>query len=151
MSTYFPGAGEIVRKWYVVDAEGQTLGRLAARVARILTGKENTNYTPFLDCGDHVIVINAGKVRVTGLKEERKVYHRYTGYPGGLRSEQYRKRFARKPETVVEDAIVGMLPHTKLGRAMASKLNVYRGDKHPHAAQKPVALKLQHARAAVKK
>jgi len=142
MSTYFPGAGEITRKWFVVDAEGQTLGRLAARVARVLTGKENPRYTPFLDTGDHVVIINAGKVRVTGMKAEKKIYHRITGYPGGLRSEEFRKRFARKPESVVEDAIVGMLPHTKLGRAMASKLKVYRGDQHPHQAQKPEKLEL---------
>ena len=142
MSTYFPGAGEITRKWFVVDAEGQTLGRLAARVARVLTGKENPRYTPFLDTGDHVGIINAGKVRVTGMKAEKKIYHRITGYPGGLRSEEFRKRFARKPESVVEDAIVGMLPHTKLGRAMASKLKVYRGDQHPHQAQKPEKLEL---------
>ena len=142
MSTYFPGAGEITRKWFVVDAEGQTLGRLAARVARVLSGKENPRYTPFLDTGDHVIIINAGKVRVTGMKAEKKIYHRITGYPGGLRSEEFRKRFARKPESVVEDAITGMLPHTKLGRAMASKLQVYRGDKHPHQAQKPEKLEL---------
>jgi len=142
MSTYFPGAGEITRKWFVVDAEGQTLGRLAARVARVLTGKENPRYTPFLDTGDHVIIINAGKVRVTGMKAEKKMYHRVTGYPGGLRSEEFRKRFARKPESVVEDAITGMLAHTKLGRAMASKLKVYRGDQHPHQAQKPEKLEL---------
>ena len=142
MSTYFPGAGEITRKWFVVDAEGQTLGRLAARVARVLTGKENPRYTPFLDTGDHVVIINASKVRVTGMKAEKKIYHRITGYPGGLRSEEFRKRFARKPESVVEDAIVGMLPHTKLGRAMASKLKVYRGDQHPHQAQKPEKLEL---------
>ena len=142
MSTYFPGAGEITRKWFVVDAEGQTLGRLAARVARVLSGKENPRYTPFLDTGDHVVIINAGKVRVTGMKAEKKIYHRITGYAGGLRSEEFRKRFARKPESVVEDAITGMLPHTKLGRAMASKLKVYRGDKHPHQSQKPEKLEL---------
>jgi large subunit ribosomal protein L13 len=137
MATYFPKQGEIARKWYVVDATGQTLGRLASRVARILTGKDSARYTPFLDTGDHVVIINAGKVQVTGLKGEQKFYHHYTGYPGGLRSEDFRKRFARKPEVVVQEAIVGMLPHTKLGRAMASKLKVYRGDKHPHQAQKP--------------
>jgi len=142
MSTHFPGAGEIVRKWYVVDAEGQTLGRLAARVARVLSGKNSVQYTPFLDTGDHVVVINAGKVRVTGMKPEQKLYHRVTGYPGGIRSEEFRKRFARKPEAIVEDAIVGMLPHTKLGRSMAGKLKVYRGDKHPHQAQKPEKLEL---------
>jgi len=140
MATYFPKQGEIARRWYVVDAEGQALGRLATRVARILTGKESPRYTPFLDTGDHVVVINAAKVQVTGLKGEQKVYHRYTGYPGGLRSEDFRKRFERKPEVVVQDAILGMLPKTKLGRAMARKLKVYRGDKHPHQAQKPEAL-----------
>jgi large subunit ribosomal protein L13 len=139
MSTYFP-KGEIARKWYVVDADGQTLGRLASRVARILSGKNNPRYTPFLDTGDHVIVINAAKVKLTGLKAEKKVYRRHTGYPGGLRQEEYRKRLVRRPEAVVQDAITGMLPKSKLGRAMASKLKVYRDDKHPHAAQKPEAL-----------
>ncbi len=139
MSTYFP-KGEIARKWFVVDADGQTLGRLATRVARMLSGKDSPRYTPFLDTGDHVIVINAEKVRLSGLKSESKVYHRYTGYPGGIRSEEYSKRLARRPEKIVEDAIVGMLPHTKLGRSMAGKLKVYRGDKHPHAAQKPEAV-----------
>ncbi len=142
MSTYFPKEGEIARKWYVVDADGQTLGRLATRVASILAGKESPKYTPFLDTGDHVVVINAEKVRLTGMKSENKVYHHYTGFPGGLRTEEFKKRLARKPEAVVEDAIVGMLPHNKLGRAMAKKLKVYRGDKHPHAAQKPEALAL---------
>jgi large subunit ribosomal protein L13 len=139
MSTYFPKRGEIARKWYVVDADGQTLGRLASQVATILMGKENPRYTPFLDTGDHVVVINAAKVRVTGLKAEQKKYQHYTGYPGGLRTEELRKRFARRPEIVVEDAIVRMLPKTKLGRHMASKLKIYRGDKHPHQAQKPEA------------
>jgi large subunit ribosomal protein L13 len=142
MTTYFPKQGEIARKWYVVDATGQTLGRLASHVARILTGKNSPRYTPFLDTGDHVVVINAAKVQVTGLKREQKVYHRYTGYPGGLRSEEFRKRFERRPEVVVQEAILGMLPKTKLGRAMARKLKVYRGDKHPHQAQKPQELAL---------
>ena len=142
MSTYFPKQGEIARKWYVVDASGQPLGRLATRVARILEGKNDPRYTPFLDTGDHVVVINAEKVRLTGLKGEKKVYHRYTGYPGGLRSEEFTKRLARRPEAVVQDAIEGMLPKTKLGRSMASKLKVYRGDKHPHQAQKPENLVL---------
>ena len=142
MSTRFPGGQEIARKWYVVDASGQTLGRLATRVARILTGKESTQYTPFLDTGDHVIVINAGKIRVTGMKSEQKVYRHYTGFPGGLREEDFRKRFDRKPELVVQDAILGMLPKTKLGRAMGKKLKVYKGDKHNHEAQKPADLAL---------
>jgi len=136
MSTYFP-KGEIARKWYVVDASGQTLGRVASRVARILAGKDSPKYTPFIDTGDHVIVINADKVRVTGMKADDKVYYRVTGFPGGIRSEQYKKRLERKPEEVLEAAIVGMLPHTKLGRAMAKKLKVYKGDQHPHTAQKP--------------
>ena len=140
MSTYFPKEGEIARKWFVVDADGQTLGRLATRVARILSGKENPRYTPFIDTGDHVVVINAGKVRLTGLKSEKKVYRHYTGFPGGLREEEFTKRFQRKPESVVQDAIEGMLPKSKMGRAMAKKLKVYKGDKHPHAAQKPEAL-----------
>jgi len=142
MGTYFPKQGEIARKWYVVDASGQTLGRLASHVARILTGKNSPRYTPFLDTGDHVVVINAAKVQVTGLKGEQKVYHHYTGYPGGLRSEEFRKRFDRRPQVVVQEAILGMLPKTKLGRAMARKLKVYRGDKHPHQAQKPEELRL---------
>ncbi len=141
MSTYFP-KGEIARKWFVIDADGQTLGRLATRVARILSGKDSPRYTPFLDTGDHVIVINANKVRLTGLKAEAKVYHHYTGYPGGIRSEEYKKRMNRRPEKIVEDAIVGMLPHTKLGRSMAGKLKVYRDDKHPHSAQQPEAIKV---------
>src|SRR5207247_5818024 len=132
MSTYFPKQGEIARKWYVVDATGQTLGRLATRVARILAGKNNPRYTPFIDTGDHVVVINAEKIRVTGMKSESKFYRRYTGYPGGLRSEEFGKRVQRKPEAIVQDAVTGMLPKTKLGRAMASKLKVYRSDKHPH-------------------
>jgi len=141
MSTYFP-KGEIARKWFVIDADGQTLGRLATRAARILIGKDSPRYTPFIDTGDHVIVINAEKVKLTGLKSGSKVYHRYTGYPGGIRSEEFSKRVTRRPEKVVEDAIVGMLPHTKLGRSMAGKLKVYRGDKHPHQAQKPEAIKV---------
>ena len=136
-STYFPKAGEIVRKWYVVDASGQTLGRLASQVARILMGKENPQYTTFLDTGDHVIVINAEKVTTTGMKSEQKVYQHYTGYPGGLRTEEFRKRFERKPEAIIEAAVLRMLPKSKLGRQMISKLNVYRGEKHPHEAQKP--------------
>jgi len=143
MSTYFPKAGEIVRKWYVVDASGQTLGRLASQVARILMGKENPQYTTFLDTGDHVIVINAEKVTTTGMKSEQKVYQHYTGYPGGLRTDEFRKRFARKPEAIIEDAVLRMLPKSKLGRQMISKLNVYRGEKHPHEAQKPVAKALE--------
>lgn len=140
MVTRFPSGQEIARKWHVVDGSGQTLGRLASRVARILAGKENPQYTPFLDTGDHVIVVNAEKIRVTGMKSEQKVYRHYTGYPGGLREEEFVKRFQRKPELIVQEAVEGMLPKNKLGRAMAKKLKVYRGDKHPHIAQKPEAL-----------
>ena len=142
MSTYFPKAGEIARKWHVVDASGQTLGRLASRVASILAGKENPRYTPFIDTGDHVVVINAGKVRLTGLKAESKMYRHYTGYPGGLREEEFTKRFERKPELIVQQAVEGMLPKSKRGRAMAKKLKIYKGDRHPHEAQKPEALSL---------
>ena len=137
MSTYFPKQGEIVRKWYVVDASGRTLGRLASQIAHILMGKENPKYTPFLDTGDHVIVVNASKLRITGMKSEQKVYQRYTGYPGGLRTEEFKKRLERRPERIVEQAVVRMLPKTKLGRQMATKLKVYRGEKHPHQAQQP--------------
>ena len=119
MSTYFPKEGEIVRKWYVVDADGQTLGRLASQVARILMGKENPQYTPFLDTGDHVIVINAEKIRTTGVKAEQKQYHHYTGYPGGLRTEDYNKRIIRKPEAIIEAAVKRMLPEEQAGGAHA--------------------------------
>ncbi len=139
MSTYFPKEGEIARKWFVVDAAGQPLGRLASRVARILMGKENPQYTPFLDTGDHVVVINAEQVKMTGMKVEQKTYHHYTGYPGGLRSEDVKKRLVRKPELVIEQAVSRMLPKNKLGKQMFTKLKVYKGDKHPHAAQKPEA------------
>ena len=141
MSTYFPKQGEIVRKWYVIDASGQTLGRLASRVARILTGKNNPRYTPFIDTGDHVVVINCDKVKLTGLKANAKMYRHYTGFPGGLREEEYIKRMQRKPEAVVQQAILGMLPKTKMGRAMGKKLKVYKGEQHPHQAQKPEAAK----------
>jgi large subunit ribosomal protein L13 len=142
MSTSFPTAGKIARKWYVVDATDQTLGRLATRVAHILAGKHNPQYTPFIDTGDHVVVINAAKVKITGMKAGQKVYRHYTGFPGGLREEQYEKRMARRPEAIVEEAIKGMLPKTKLGRAMGGKLKVYRDDKHNHQAQKPEELKV---------
>jgi large subunit ribosomal protein L13 len=142
MSTYFPKQGEIVRKWYVVDASGQTLGRLATQVARILMGKENPKYTPFLDTGDHVVVINAEKIRVTGTKADVKVYQRYTGYPGGLRTDEYKRRMERQPSRIIEAAVLRMLPKTKLGTAMMTKLKVYKGEKHPHTAQQPVAKQL---------
>jgi len=142
MSTYIPSAHEIDRKWFVVDASGKTLGRLATEAASVLSGKRNPKYVPYIDMGDHVVVINAEKVRLTGLKSQKKIYRRYTGFPGGLREESFIRLLDRRPEKIVEEAIKGMLPKTKLGRKMATKLNVYRGDKHPHAAQKPVALEI---------
>ena len=142
MGTFVPSGKNIDRKWFVVDASGQTLGRLATRAADVLSGKLNPQYVPYIDMGDHVIVINAEKVRLTGLKAEKKLYRRYTGFPGGLREESFTRLLNRKPEKILEEAIKGMLPKTKLGRAMGSKLKVYRGDQHPHQAQQPVELKI---------
>ena len=140
MKTEFPSKNEIDRSWFVIDAENAVLGRLASKAARILTGKHKPTFTPFLDTGDHVIVINAEKVRLTGAKEEQKVYHYHSGYPGGLRSLQAKKLRAERPVKMVEEAIRGMLPKTKLGNQMYRKLKVYAGDKHPHSAQKPTHL-----------
>ena len=142
MSTYIPSSHEIVRKWFVVDASGKTLGRLATEAASVLAGKRNPKYTPFIDMGDHVIVINAAKVALTGLKSQQKVYRRYTGFPGGLREESFVRLLSRRPAKVVEEAIKGMLPKSKMGRQMATKLKVYRDDKHPHQAQQPQVLEL---------
>ena len=142
MGTYVPSGKDIDRKWYVMDASGKTLGRLATKAADVLSGKLNPKYVPYIDTGDHVIVINADKVRLTGLKSDSKVYRRYTGFPGGLREESFTRLISRKPELVLEQAIKGMLPKTKMGRQMGTKLKVYRGDKHPHEAQKPVALEV---------
>ncbi len=140
MSTFIPSALEIERKWFVTDATGKTLGRLATEVASILAGKRSPKYTPYIDMGDHVIVINAEKIRLTGLKSEKKVYRRYTGFPGGLREESFVRLLKRRPEKIIEEAVQGMLPKTKMGRQMATKLQVYRDDRHPHQAQKPVEL-----------
>ena len=142
MSTYIPSSHDISRKWFVVDASGKTLGRLATEAARVLSGKNSPKYTPFMDMGDHLIVINAEKIRLTGLKSQQKMYRRYTGFPGGLREESFVRLLQRKPEKIVEEAIKGMLPKTKLGRKMGSKLNVYKGDQHPHAAQQPQPLEI---------
>jgi large subunit ribosomal protein L13 len=142
MSTYIPSSHDITRKWFLVDASGKTLGRLATEAASTLSGKKNPKYTPFIDTGDHVIVINAEKVVLTGLKGQSKVYRRYTGFPGGLREESIVRLMERRPEKIVEQAIKGMLPKNKLGRQMGTKLKVYRGDKHPHEAQKPEVLEL---------
>jgi large subunit ribosomal protein L13 len=140
MATYIPKVDALDRKWFVIDAKGIVLGKLAAAAATLLTGKRKPIYTPFLDTGDHVVVINASQVTLTGRKDENKVYHRHTGYPGGLKSTAAGEVRKKNPSRLVEEAIRGMLPKTKLGRAMFGKLKVYAGDKHPHQAQKPQAL-----------
>ena len=140
MSTEFPSKNGIARTWHVVDAQDQVLGKLASKAAMILMGKHKASYTPFLDTGDHVVVINAAKVRLTGKKEGNKLYRHFTGYPGGLVEMGVARVRATRPTRMVEDAIFGMLPKTKLGKQMYRKLKVYAGDKHPHAAQKPVAI-----------
>jgi large subunit ribosomal protein L13 len=140
MATHIPGPEELTSNWYVLDAEGQVLGRLASRAAVLLTGKHKPDYTPFLPTGDHVVVINAAKVKLTGRKEQDKVYRRYSGYPGGLKEVRAGKLRATRPERIVEEAILGMLPKNKLGKRIAGRLRVYRGPQHPHAAQKPEKL-----------
>jgi large subunit ribosomal protein L13 len=144
MSTYFPSGKGLAgnRKWYVVDAAGQTVGRLATEVASLLSGKRNPQWTPFMDMGDHVIVINASKAVFKGSKAEQKVYRRHTLYPGGLREISVKDQFEKHPERVIELAVKGMLPKTKLGKAMAKKLKVYRDANHRHAAQQPQALEI---------
>lgn len=137
MSTTFAKKGDRVPDWHVVDAEGQVLGRLASQIATLLTGKHRPQYTPFLDTGDHVIVINAEKVRVTGAKETGKIYYRHSGYPGGITEARVEEVRASHPERLVEFAVRGMLPKSKLGRALFRKLKVYQGSQHPHQAQKP--------------
>lgn len=143
MATQFPSKNEIKRNWHVIDAGGMVLGKLASKAAMLLMGKHKGIYTPFLDTGDHVVVINADKVRLTGRKEENKLYRHFTGYPGGLVEMDVKRVRAERPVRMVEDAIFGMLPKTKLGKQMYRKLKVYAGPKHPHAAQKPAALSLQ--------
>jgi large subunit ribosomal protein L13 len=140
MKTEFPSKSGIERGWHVIDARDVVLGKLASKAAMLLMGKTKPSYTPFLDTGDHVIVINAAKVKVTGRKESDKIYRHFTGYPGGLVEKSLRRVREEKPVRLVEDAIFGMLPKTKLGKQMYRKLKVYAGDRHPHAAQKPAAL-----------
>lgn len=135
--TYFPRKGEVQPKWYVVDAESRILGRVATQVAALLRGKQRADFTPFLDFGDHVIVVNAAKVRLTGNKGEQKQYRHYTGYPGGLREIPVRRLRDQRPESLIREAVLGMLPKNKLGKAMGRKLLVYAGQEHPHQAQKP--------------
>ena len=138
MKTAIPSMEGFVRQWHVIDAEDQVLGRVASKAAMVLRGKAKPSFTPFLDTGDHVIVVNADKVRFTGRKETQKIYRRHSGYPGGLTETSARKVRETRPVRLVEDAIQGMLPKTKLGKQMYRKLKVYAGPKHPHQAQKPV-------------
>lgn len=148
MSTYFPSSKTVVEQWFLVDANDEVLGRLAARVAQLLRGKASAHFTPFFDTGEHVVVINAAKVKFTGQKLEQKEYHRFTGTPGGLTTRTLRDRLAKHPEQVVREAIEGMLPKTKHGKHLGSKLKVYGGAEHPHAAQQPQPVRLTKARAA---
>ena len=140
MKTYVPKRGEVESKWFVVDAAGKRLGRLASEVAKILRGKHKPQYTPFLDMGDHVIVVNAEKIVLTGRKLEQKMHHRHSGYPGGLKSVPYSRIMVERPERAIEYAVKGMLPHNRLGRKMVRKLKVYTGPDHPHEAQSPEPL-----------
>lgn len=142
MKTYIPKKDEIEKKWYLIDAEGMVLGRLASRVASILRGKTKPSFTPHMDLGDFVIIVNAEKVRLTGKKLSDKVYYHHTNYPGGLRSITAGKRLKSKPEEVIKDAVWGMLPKGALGRAIINKLKVYRSGEHPHKAQGPEPLAL---------
>ncbi|MBN62376.1 50S ribosomal protein L13 [bacterium] len=141
-TTYSPKPGDVERKWYVVDATDKVLGRLASEIAQILRGKRKPEYAPHADVGDHVIVINAEKIKVTGAKAENKVYHRHTGYAGGLRTTPYSRMIERHPDRVIRKAVQGMLPHTRLGRTQIKKLRVYAGAEHRHQAQSPELLDL---------
>lgn len=136
-TTYMAKKGDVESKWLIIDAAGKPLGRVAAEAAMLLRGKHKPTFTPHVDVGDHVIIINAEKVVLTGNKLDQKIYYRHSGYPGGLKQMTYRQFMAKKPEEAVRKAVVGMLPHTKLGAAQARKLKVYRGADHPHEAQKP--------------
>ncbi|EHL05469.1 ribosomal protein L13 [Desulfitobacterium hafniense DP7] len=143
MSTFFAKANAVERKWYVIDAAGLPLGRLATEAARILRGKHKPTFTPNVDTGDHVIIINAEKVVLTGNKLDQKMYRRHSGYPGGLKETPYRKLMQNMPERAVEHAVKGMLPHNKLGAQMYTKLKVYRDENHPHQAQQPEVWTIQ--------
>ena len=140
MKTYSAKAENVARDWFVVDAADKTLGRLASEIAHRLRGKHKAEYTPHVDTGDYIVVVNAEKVRVTGAKATDKMYHHHTGYPGGLQSVSFEKLIAKAPERIIQGAVKGMLPRNTLGRAMFKKLKVYAGDEHPHAAQQPKAL-----------
>jgi len=140
LKTYSPSIFDVQRRWYVVDAERQTLGRLATDIARILMGKHKPTWTPHLDTGDYVVVVNAAKLHVTGNKLQQKMYARHSGYPGGFKQRTLSQMMERFPERVIEAAVKGMLPHNRLGDAMYKKLRVYAGPSHEHAAQQPVVL-----------
>jgi len=142
VKTYVVKAKDIQKEWFVVDAEGKTLGRLATQIARVLMGKHKPAYSPHLDTGDYVVVVNADKIRVTGRKLDQKMYHRYSGYPGGLTSVTLRRQLETHPDRVIRAAVRGMLPKNRLGRAMLGKLKVYASPEHPHDAQKPKTLDL---------
>ena len=149
MPTYTPKASEIERAWFVVDAEGLTLGRMSTEVARILRGKHKPTFAPHIDTGDHVIIINADKVVLSPGKAEAKKVYRHSGYPGGIRSRTYAEMLDTRPQEAVRRTIRGMIPKNRLGRAQLSKLKVYAGPTHPHAAQKPQPLEIDHAKARV--
>ena len=142
MGTFIPSASSVERQWHVIDAEGQVLGRVATLAARLLQGKHKGIYTPYIDTGDHVVIINAAKVKLTGRKEDQKIYRQHSGYEGGLREERARLVRQRHPERLVEEAVRGMLPKTTMGEAMYRKLKVYAGPDHPHTAQKPSKLEV---------
>ncbi len=142
MKTFSAKPASVKRDWYVVDAEGKTLGRMATEIARRLRGKHKAEYTPHVDTGDYIVVVNAEKVKVTGKKATDKIYYRHTGYPGGIREINFEKLIAKKPEMIIEKAVKGMLPRNPLGRAMFRKLKVYAGNEHNHAAQQPQTLEI---------
>lgn len=143
MKTYYAKPNEVEREWLLIDAEDQVLGRVASKAAQILKGKHKPQYTPHVDTGDFVVVINADKIRVTGVKATDKEYYRHSGYPGGLKCETFQEAMEKHPERVIEHAVKGMLPKNTLGRAMAKKLKVYAGSKHPHMAQQPREIKME--------
>ena len=143
MRTFVASAKRADSRWHVIDAEGQVLGRVATVTARLLQGKHRPIYTPFIDTGDHVVVVNAAQVKLTGRKEEQKIYRRHSGYEGGLREQRAKEVRQRTPRRLVEEAVRGMLPETRLGDAMYRKLKVYAGPTHPHAAQKPIQLEVE--------
>lgn len=140
MKTYVPKPGDITKKWHIIDAEGVPLGRVAVTVAHVLRGKHKPQYTPSMDCGDNVIVINAEKAKMTGKKASNKIYYRHSGYPGGLKETKYDEMLVKHPTRPMTLAVTGMLPHNRLGRSLASNLRVYAGTEHPHEGQHPQVL-----------